>query len=116
MEIIGSVLSAVLAKANTLSWLEGTEMFFLLMVILGQHLIAKRDKRGFMFWIASNFAAIIVMLALERWIMVVLYLYLMYSSFVGFVTWSVMERKQSEGKSDTDRSTAARGASITTAA
>jgi len=98
MEIIEQIFRGLTAYANGFSWKEALEGFFLLMVVVGQHYVSKRDKRGFYFWMLSNFIAVFVMAALQRWIMVTLYVYLFYASFAGVVRWSVMERDEERGR------------------
>ena len=87
-------LSVGMAQLGSLTWVEGLEFVLLTMSVLGQHFVANRDKRGFYFWFVANLAGLIVMVVLQRWIMLCLYLYFLYSCCIGLIRWSAIEKQE----------------------
>lgn len=94
MELSLAGLGAYLA---TLSWLDALEAFFVAMSVIGQHFISQRDERGFIFWIASNIAALVFFAALGRWMTFTLYLYFLCMCVKGFVTWRQIRESEKVG-------------------
>lgn len=80
-------VDAIMAWAQTLGWTDLVEFFFVCMSIVGQHFIAKRQSRGFYFWIAGNLAALVMFATLQRWMTFMLYVYFTWKSIEGVRTW-----------------------------
>lgn len=98
METIETLLSVASAKAQHMTRADMLEVVFVGLSVIGQHFIAKRDKRGFYFWLVANGLAIVLFLALERYPTVMLYCYFLYSSFAGLVRWTVAEDDEARAR------------------
>ncbi len=90
------LLQSTLAWASTLKWIDAVEAVFVSLSMIGQHFNAKRDARGFHFWIVSNVGALVMFASLGRWMTCVLYLYYTYKCWEGIRTWKTLEQQPTE--------------------
>jgi len=72
-------------------WEEALEAFFVAMSVIGQHHIAKRQVKGFYFWIAGNLAALVLFVSIGRWVTAVLYVYFLVMSLRGVRLWKALD-------------------------
>ena len=59
--------------------------------VIGQHHIAKRQVKGFYFWIAGNLAALVLFVSIGRWVTAVLYVYFLVMSLRGVRLWKALD-------------------------
>ncbi len=88
---LGGVALAVHGWVESMTWVDVMEFFFVTMSMVGQHYISQRNPRGFGFWIAGNVAALVMFVALGRWMTTLLYVYFLYMCFKGLVTWRKLD-------------------------
>lgn len=88
MDSLYQALAGWLAGAG---WIDAAEAFFVTMSIVGQHFIARRQARGFYFWIAGNLVALVLFSSLGRWMTVALYVYFLWKSIEGIRVWRMLE-------------------------
>ncbi len=81
---------------GSISWIDAAEFFFVTMSVVGQHFISQRNPRGFAYWIAGNVAALIMFVALGRWMTVLLYCYFLWMCFKGLATWRKLDARSNE--------------------
>ncbi|MEO8136732.1 MAG: nicotinamide mononucleotide transporter [Betaproteobacteria bacterium] len=72
------------------------EALFVTFSIIGQEFIVRRDRRGFRFFIVGNVIAIVMFLALGRWMSCVLYVYFIVKSVQGSANWRNLEQQASQ--------------------
>ena len=65
----------------------------MLMSVIGQHHISQRRVQGFYFWIVGNVAALILFMALGRWMTCMLYVYFLYKSVQGVIVWRRLDAR-----------------------
>lgn len=79
------------------------EAFYVLLSIVGQEFVSRRDWRGFYAWMASNVFAAWLFCSSERWLALLLSVYFFYKSFVGLRTWRHLERIEREARQGVTR-------------
>lgn len=74
---------------STLNLLEAV---FVILSIIGQEFIVRRDRRCFQFWIVGNIVGIVLNAVIGHWMSCVLYAYFTVKSVQGNANWQALER------------------------
>lgn len=91
-----SVIAAAAMKLNEPLFF--VEAAYVLLSIVGQEFVSRRDWRGFYAWMVSNVFAAWLFFAGGRWLALLLSGYFFYKSAVGLNTWRRLERLENASK------------------
>ncbi|MEJ8837690.1 nicotinamide mononucleotide transporter [Ramlibacter sp. AN1133] len=102
-----------LAWYQKVTWVDVGELLFVLMSIIGQEYIARRNKAGFGFWLVGNVVAVFVFGSSGRLVSACLYAYFAFKSFAGLRHWGrldALERSEARARPQPALPAVARGA------
>lgn len=69
------------------------EAAFVILSIIGNEFIVRRDRRGFHFWLAGNVIAVVMSISLGRWMSAMLYAYFIVKTIQGSARWRELEQQ-----------------------
>jgi nicotinamide riboside transporter PnuC len=76
------------------TWVEVAEAVFVVLSIVGQHYNSERNKVGFYYWGSGNAIAIVLFIAIGRWLTAMLYTYFLWKCITGVRRWTQIENEQ----------------------
>lgn len=76
------------------------EAMLLVLSVVGQEFISKRNRRGFLFWTAGNLCAIALFFLSARPLMVILYIYFSVKCIQGLHNWRRLEEGEARANEE----------------